>query len=199
MDSQLLVNAKTGQRAASPGPQFGFAGAAVVNPQISSQILGRGMSKRKQFKHQHGRGSAEGRRRTEPGPARHDASAHGQADDLDGGPPPHRQQEYHGKSSSAVWIYGTHPVTEILGNKYRIIRRLVSISDGQKQLAGEFASLISMRGQPLVPEALDRQAFERLLPAGSVHQGIAVLVEPLVPPDLFEICDAAEFPGRPCC
>jgi 23S rRNA (guanosine2251-2'-O)-methyltransferase len=52
-----------------------------------------------------------------------------------------------------------------------------------------------MRGQPLVPEALERHAFERLLPAGSVHQGIAALVEPLVPPDLLEICDAAESSG----
>jgi len=153
------------------------------------------MSKRKRFKHQHGRGSAEGRRRTEPGPARHETPAQGQVDDPDGGPPPHRQQEHHGKSGSAVWIYGTHPVSEIVSNKYRIIRRLVSVSEGQKQLASEFASLISMRGQPLVPETLDRHAFERLLPAGSVHQGIAVLVEPLVPPDLFEICDAAESSG----
>ena len=153
------------------------------------------MSKRKRFKHQHSRTDADSRHRTEPGPGRHDAPARGQADEPEGGQPPHRHQEHHGKSGAAVWIYGTHPVSEVLGNKYRIIRRLVTVSDGQRQLAGEFASLISMRGQPLVPETLDRHAIERLLPAGSVHQGIAVLVEPLTPPDLFEICDAAKSSG----
>jgi len=153
------------------------------------------MSKRKRFKHQHGRGEAEHRRRAEPGPSRHEASAHDHAAEPDGGQPVRRLAEYHGNSGAAVWIYGTHPVSEVLRNKYRIIRRLIAVSEGQKQLASEFVSLISMRGQPLVPEALDRHAFERLLPAGSVHQGIAALVEPLTPPDLLEICDAAESSG----
>lgn len=153
------------------------------------------MSKRKRFKHQHGRGEAEHRRRAEPGPSRHEATVTDQSAESDRGETPHRQLEQHGKSGAAVWIYGTHPVSEVLRNKCRIIRRLIAISEGQKQLASEFASLISMRGQPLVPEALDRHAFERLLPAGSVHQGIAALVEPLTPPDLLEICDAAESSG----
>lgn len=153
------------------------------------------MSKRKRFKHQHGRGEAEHRRRAEAGPGRHEASATDQPAESDRGETPHRHLERHGKSGVAVWIYGTHPVSEVLGNKYRIIRRLIAVSEGHKQPAGEFASLINMRGQPLVPEALDRQAFERLLPAGSVHQGIAALVEPLTPPDLLEICDAAGSSG----
>ena len=153
------------------------------------------MSKRKRFKHQHGRGEADSRRRTGPAPGRHEASALDQASEPDGEQTPHRHPEHHGKSGVAIWIYGTHPVSEVLRNKHRIIRRLVAISEGQKQLASEFASLISVREQPLVPEALDRHAFERLLPAGSVHQGIAALVEPLAPPDLFEICDAAESSG----
>ncbi len=153
------------------------------------------MSKRKRFKHQHGRGEAEHGGRAKPGAARYEASAQDHGVLPDHGESPHRHLEQHGKSGVAVWIYGTHPVSEVLRNKHRIIRRLVAISDGRKQLASEFASLISMRGQPLVPEALDRHAFERLLPAGAVHQGIATLVEPLTPPDLLEICDGAESSG----
>jgi 23S rRNA (guanosine2251-2'-O)-methyltransferase len=153
------------------------------------------MSKRKRFKHQHGRGEADSRRRAGPILGRDETSARDRTAEPDGEPTPHRHREQHGKSGMTVWIYGTHPVSEILRNKDRIIRRLAAISEGQKQPASEFASLISMRGQPLVPEALERHAFERLLPAGSVHQGIAALVEPLTPPDLFEICAAAESSG----
>jgi 23S rRNA (guanosine2251-2'-O)-methyltransferase len=107
----------------------------------------------------------------------------------------HRPPEHHGRTGGAVWIYGAHPVSEALRNKLRIINRLVAISDNQKYFAGEFAALIQTREQPLVLEALDRHAFERLLPPGSVHQGVAALVEPLIPPDLFEICDNAETSG----
>ncbi|MFM9843935.1 MAG: 23S rRNA (guanosine(2251)-2'-O)-methyltransferase RlmB [Dongiaceae bacterium] len=153
------------------------------------------MSKRKRFKHQRSRGEADDRRRAESGPGRHEASARDQAVGLDGERPARRQLQYAGKSGSAVWIYGFHSVSAALRNKHRVIRRLIAISDEQKQLASEFASLISMHEQPLVLEQLDRSAFERLLPAGAVHQGIAALVEPLTPPDLFEICDAAASSG----
>ena len=44
---------------------------------------------------------------------------------------------------------------------------------------------------------LDRAAFDRLLPEGAVHQGWALQVEPLDPPDLDDVLRAAEMkPGR---
>jgi 23S rRNA (guanosine2251-2'-O)-methyltransferase len=39
------------------------------------------------------------------------------------------------------------------------------------------------------PEVLDRAALDRALPQGAVHQGIAVLAEPLPEPDLDEVLD----------
>jgi len=153
------------------------------------------MSKRKGFKHHAGRDELRGPRRDEnPRDGRPTADRAAGAEQL-GGEPAHPRSDRHGNQGGTIWLYGTHPVTEVLRNKQRNIKRLVAISDSQKQHAAEFASLISMRGQPLVLEALDRHAFERLLPAGSVHQGVAALVTPLTPPDLFEICDDAEASG----
>ncbi|MGQ0676258.1 MAG: 23S rRNA (guanosine(2251)-2'-O)-methyltransferase RlmB [Rhodospirillales bacterium] len=45
-------------------------------------------------------------------------------------------------------------------------------------------------GAALQPEILDRAAIDRALPQGAVHQGIAVLAEPLPESDLDELLDS---------
>jgi 23S rRNA (guanosine2251-2'-O)-methyltransferase len=46
------------------------------------------------------------------------------------------------------------------------------------------------------PEILRREAITKLLPADTVHQGVAVLVDPLPERDLGDICRAAEMAER---
>lgn len=82
----------------------------------------------------------------------------------------------------AYWIYGTHAVQAALANPARRVRRLL--------LTKEAASGLPPAPRPgLQPEVVDRAAIDRAVPAGSVHQGIALLAEPLAEDDLDEVLD----------
>ena len=98
-------------------------------------------------------------------------------------------------SGPAHWIYGQHAVLAAIGNPARRIRRLIATTEAANALPkGGLAGRPAV--ETLAPEILDRGAFDRVLPAGSVHQGIAVLVEPLEEPDLDEVLDRlAEAPS----
>ncbi|OAN46762.1 23S rRNA (guanosine(2251)-2'-O)-methyltransferase RlmB [Paramagnetospirillum marisnigri] len=76
-----------------------------------------------------------------------------------------------GGGGASYWIYGTHAALAALGNPDRRIRRILATAEAAKGLEG--------RRLPLALEPAERAEIDRLLPAGSVHQGIAVLVEPL--------------------
>jgi len=58
------------------------------------------------------------------------------------------------------------------------VRRLTATREGAAKLS---------RLTSATPEILDRQAFERLLPAGAVHQGVALSADPLVQPGLEDV------------
>lgn len=77
-----------------------------------------------------------------------------------------------------LWLYGTHAVIAALVNPRRTIRRLVATPEAAKILAPHFAEGRAVRPLP-AEELIDKSDFERLLPPGAVHQGIAALVEPL--------------------
>ena len=83
----------------------------------------------------------------------------------------------------AYWIYGVHAVLAALGNPARRIRRLIVSAEAAASLAQDLAK----SSQPL--EIMDRNSIERALPAGAVHQGIALLAESLPEPDLDEVLD----------
>lgn len=72
---------------------------------------------------------------------------------------------------ASFWIYGTHAVGAALANPDRRFRRLVATADAVKGFDGVRL--------PIPAEVLERVEIDRLLPLGSVHQGVAVLVEPL--------------------
>jgi 23S rRNA (guanosine2251-2'-O)-methyltransferase len=76
-------------------------------------------------------------------------------------------------ASGRFWLYGTHPAKAALANPQRKIHRI----------------LITERTQELLPpgasaEMLTPDAISRLLPQGAVHQGIALLCDPLPGQDL---------------
>jgi 23S rRNA (guanosine2251-2'-O)-methyltransferase len=86
----------------------------------------------------------------------------------------------------AVWIYGQHAVLAAIANPRRQCRRLIATPATLATLAAA-----AERATPARPpiEALDRRDLERLLPPGAVHQGMALLGEPLQEPDLRDFLD----------
>ena len=84
--------------------------------------------------------------------------------------------------SGAGWLYGTHPVLAALHNPARHNRRLLMTAEQARILAEKL---------PTAPQAeiVERSRLDSLLPGGSVHQGIALLAEPLPEPGLDQACE----------
>lgn len=76
------------------------------------------------------------------------------------------------------WIYGFHAVTAALANPNRKWERLVATRNAGRGLEAN------------QPEILEPRAIDKLLPPDAVHQGLAMLAEPLVPPPLAELLAA---------
>src|SRR5258708_583728 len=78
-----------------------------------------------------------------------------------------------------LWLYGRHAVAAALANPARRIRRFLAVAE----MATDAKTLVVAPGARLPagpqPEILPRAAFEALVPAGAVHQGIALSAEPL--------------------
>ena len=84
-----------------------------------------------------------------------------------------------------VWLYGRHAVEAALANPARTWRRLVVTEEARATLAPDVAAKA---------EPADRAQIDRLLPEDAVHQGFALLADPLDEPDLQDV--AAPLPGR---
>jgi 23S rRNA (guanosine2251-2'-O)-methyltransferase len=79
----------------------------------------------------------------------------------------------------AVWLYGRHPVLAALANPERRIERLLATKDVAERHAQEFTGRN--------PQILSRDELAQRLPAGAVHQGLAVLAAPLEEPVLEDV------------
>ncbi len=79
----------------------------------------------------------------------------------------------------SLWIYGLHAVAAALGNPARHLRRLVLTEDAETALAARLP-----RPWAIAAERADRARLDYLLGAGAIHQGAALLVDPLAPPSL---------------
>lgn len=69
----------------------------------------------------------------------------------------------------APWLYGVHAVTAALANPERQLTRLLATAKTAAEL----------QTPRLAPEIVDRETLDAVLPAGAVHQGIALLAAPL--------------------
>jgi 23S rRNA (guanosine2251-2'-O)-methyltransferase len=99
-----------------------------------------------------------------------------------------------GSDRAGRWLYGRHAVAAALANPERVWRRLIVLAGEEAEAEARLATARASRrgdGEPL--RALDRAALEALLPGGAVHQGWALEVEPLVPPDLDDLLRASEI------
>jgi len=100
------------------------------------------------------------------------------------------------------WLYGRHAVAAALANPERQWHRLAILAGEEAEAAALVAVARAVHlGKPQRGDApievLDRAAFAPLLPEGAVHQGWAIEVAPLDPPDLDDaLRSAAGNPGR---
>ncbi|HTW28275.1 MAG TPA: RNA methyltransferase [Acetobacteraceae bacterium] len=86
-----------------------------------------------------------------------------------------------------VWIYGVHPVAAALANPARRLRRLVLTEEAEAAIATHLP-----RPWPLQPERSERERLDQMLGRDAVHQGAALLADPLTPPVLAQ---TLERPG----
>jgi 23S rRNA (guanosine2251-2'-O)-methyltransferase len=77
----------------------------------------------------------------------------------------------------AYWIYGLHAARAALSNRNRSLRKVVATGRALSELADALPA-----GLPVEPA--DPEAVSKLVPNGAVHQGIALLCEPLPAIDL---------------
>lgn len=165
------------------------------------------------------RGEERGERPQRHGPGRHAAERHGPErhgsdrrgpdrrgtedeaprraarDDTQKGGAPGRDQSRSQAGGGPPWIYGTHAALAALANPARRIRRVMVGQDQAEALAPALAAAMAARGGDAPPaEHVAREELERVLPRGSVHQGLAVQasdVEPIDVDDLLRLVDGA--------
>ncbi|HUT51393.1 MAG TPA: 23S rRNA (guanosine(2251)-2'-O)-methyltransferase RlmB [Alphaproteobacteria bacterium] len=95
----------------------------------------------------------------------------------------HQRSEKRGKraasgTSADTWLYGVHPVLAALANPARTIGRFLITAEAHQRLASDLPA-----GGP-TPRIVERGELDRALPAGAVHQGVAVEAQPLPAADL---------------
>ncbi len=78
-----------------------------------------------------------------------------------------------------VWLYGHHAVAAALANPARRLRRLLLTEEAEAVLTSHLSPPWS-----LPPERVERGRLDQLLGREVVHQGAAVLADPLPPPSL---------------
>jgi 23S rRNA (guanosine2251-2'-O)-methyltransferase len=83
------------------------------------------------------------------------------------------------RSARNAWIYGRHAVAAALDNPERRLRRAIALPEAQPWLTERLAAARAHRAHAVGAEALEREAFEALLPEGAVHQGVALRADPL--------------------
>jgi 23S rRNA (guanosine2251-2'-O)-methyltransferase len=83
-----------------------------------------------------------------------------------------------------VWLYGPHAVAAALTNPARRLRRLVLTEEAEAALAARLPPPWSV-----APERMERARLDQLLGRDVVHQGIALLADPLAPPVLAAVLE----------
>ena len=78
--------------------------------------------------------------------------------------------------ANTLWLYGLHAVAAALANPRRRLRRLLLTVEAESELAKRVP-----RPWRVQADIVDRHRFQTFLPEDAVHQGAALLVEPLTP------------------
>jgi 23S rRNA (guanosine2251-2'-O)-methyltransferase len=83
-----------------------------------------------------------------------------------------------------VWLYGLHAVAAALQNPGRRLRRLALTEEAEATLAARLPPPWS-----IAPERIERPRLDQMLGRDVVHQGIALLADPLAPPALAAVLE----------
>jgi 23S rRNA (guanosine2251-2'-O)-methyltransferase len=104
--------------------------------------------------------------------------------------PPQRQREYDAPRSTpdapkgTVWLYGHHAVAAALANPARRLRRLLLTEESEAAITRHLPPPWAVS-----PERVDRGRLDHLLGRDVVHQGAALLADPLAPPSLGSVLE----------
>ncbi len=101
--------------------------------------------------------------------------------------PVHQDRRATEAPKGTVWLYGIHAVTAALANPARRLRRLLLTEDAETSVLNGFP-----QPWPMQAERVDRPKLDHILGRDAVHQGAALLTDPLTPPSLAQ---ALERPG----
>ncbi|MDH5748839.1 MAG: hypothetical protein OEY85_05965, partial [Rhodospirillales bacterium] len=82
-----------------------------------------------------------------------------------------------GKTGGSPWIYGLHAVLAALANPDRRCHRLL-VTPQVRAEKGPYLEQLA-RDKGLQPEVMERENIDHHLHYGSVHQGMALLADPL--------------------
>ena len=93
----------------------------------------------------------------------------------------------------ALWIYGRHAVAALLKNDKRHIHRISATRNAIGWLLAE--GVFPRKGW--VPEPVTPEQIDALLPAGSVHQGVAVETNDLGIAPIDALCRVEDGDLRP--
>ncbi len=96
----------------------------------------------------------------------------------------------------ATWIFGLHAALAALANRRRRVRRVVLTAEVEARHGAAIAAARDRRQARPAIETVTRKALSALLPEAAVHQGIAVLAEPLAAVSLDTVCRAAGARAR---
>jgi 23S rRNA (guanosine2251-2'-O)-methyltransferase len=91
-------------------------------------------------------------------------------------PPRPAPQEREATPPGALWIHGLHAVAAALANPRRRARRLLLTAEAEAELTKRVPKPWRIQA-----ELADRHRFQTFLPEDAVHQGAALLAEPLTP------------------
>ena len=100
-----------------------------------------------------------------------------------------RPQDAAPSADGAVWLYGLHAVSAAIANPARRLRRLLVTRGAEQELAERFSP-----PWRIVPEPVERARLDGLLPPDAIHQGAALLVEPLPSPHMEKLLEQTSGP-----
>ena len=92
--------------------------------------------------------------------------------------PPYQKSRQKAENPQDSWLFGVHAVHEALKNPARSLKRLVATRNAARDLP---------ENGRIAPEILEPKKIDLLLPPGAVHQGLALLADPLPEPLLHKI------------
>jgi 23S rRNA (guanosine2251-2'-O)-methyltransferase len=83
-----------------------------------------------------------------------------------------------------VWLYGSHAIAAALANPARRLRRMMLTEEAEASIAA-----LVPKPWPVSPERTDRARLDKLLGRETVHQGAALLADPLAQPSLASVLE----------